>query len=270
MALIDCPECATEVSSAAPSCPKCGFPIASSLKKQGQAEDAPVLRDGGPVLRGMLGDDASPDFPVASELGKQAEPQATPEARATESRQVSFLLAVGIFWLPLIFAWFTLRRGYSTKARAISFGWPGIVAIFALSKPDDGQPPGESLGDSWKVVKTATPEPEPEPPPEPKWYEGGTLHKAKVSQWVSATERNRVATCADFAATFIMNKSSTSLQRAYDAGVEFDGHDGGMKYAAGALCVCLNEATTDLPKKAQWQTISDMAAMCVVLMDAQL
>ena len=33
MALINCPECNTQVSSAAASCPKCGFPIAQEVKR---------------------------------------------------------------------------------------------------------------------------------------------------------------------------------------------------------------------------------------------
>jgi hypothetical protein len=33
MALINCPECSTQVSSAAPSCPKCGFPVAVGAAK---------------------------------------------------------------------------------------------------------------------------------------------------------------------------------------------------------------------------------------------
>ncbi len=36
MALIVCPECSQQVSSAAATCPRCGFPIASHLKEQEQ------------------------------------------------------------------------------------------------------------------------------------------------------------------------------------------------------------------------------------------
>ena len=46
-------------------------------------------------------------------------------------RQVSMLLGIGIFLFPIIFAWFTLRQGYSTVSRAISMVWM-IVYIFAL------------------------------------------------------------------------------------------------------------------------------------------
>jgi len=34
-----------------------------------------------------------------------------------------------------------------------------------------------------------------------RWYEGGTLHKAKISEWKVATEENKLATCADYMAT---------------------------------------------------------------------
>jgi uncharacterized membrane protein YvbJ len=33
MALISCPECGSEVSDKAPSCPKCGVPLASAPKE---------------------------------------------------------------------------------------------------------------------------------------------------------------------------------------------------------------------------------------------
>jgi hypothetical protein len=50
-------------------------------------------------------------------------------------RRVGFLLGFGIFLLPFIFAWFTLRRGYSTLARVLSFGWMGFLIIVAIVAP---------------------------------------------------------------------------------------------------------------------------------------
>lgn len=32
------------------------------------------------------------------------------------------------------------------------------------------------------------------------WYEGGTLHKARIRDWMRADYRNKLATCADFVA----------------------------------------------------------------------
>ncbi|WP_407074381.1 DUF4236 domain-containing protein [Psychrobacter sp. CAL346-MNA-CIBAN-0220] len=46
-------------------------------------------------------------------------------------KQVSIMLGIGIFLLPIIFSWFTLRQGYSTVNRAISMVWM-IIFIFAM------------------------------------------------------------------------------------------------------------------------------------------
>ena len=48
------------------------------------------------------------------------------------TRKVGLALGLGIFLLPFVFAWFTLRQGYSTRARVISFGWM-ILFIFAMA-----------------------------------------------------------------------------------------------------------------------------------------
>lgn len=44
-------------------------------------------------------------------------------------RQVGLLLGLGIFILPFIFAWLTLRQGYSTPARVISMIWMVFIII---------------------------------------------------------------------------------------------------------------------------------------------
>lgn len=38
-------------------------------------------------------------------------------------RKVSLLLGIGIFFMPYIFTWFTLREGHSTFSRIVSFVW---------------------------------------------------------------------------------------------------------------------------------------------------
>lgn len=45
------------------------------------------------------------------------------------SRAVGLPLAVGIGLLPWLFSWYTLRAGYSTRARAVSFVWLFIVLV---------------------------------------------------------------------------------------------------------------------------------------------
>ena len=43
------------------------------------------------------------------------------------------------------------------------------------------------------------------------WYEGGTLHKAKIYKWNNATEKDKLATCADFMAKVDNTVSMTEL-----------------------------------------------------------
>lgn len=55
-----------------------------------------------------------------------------PNIKPTQSgneRPVSILLGIGIFLIPIIFAWFTLRKGHTTRARIITFIW----LIFTLA-----------------------------------------------------------------------------------------------------------------------------------------
>lgn len=40
-----------------------------------------------------------------------------------------------------------------------------------------------------------------------KWYEGGTLHKSKITEWKNSTERNKLATCGDFCAKLYENNT---------------------------------------------------------------
>ncbi|MGA6135863.1 DUF4236 domain-containing protein [Acinetobacter dispersus] len=49
-------------------------------------------------------------------------------------RKVSILLGIGIFIMPYVFAWFTLREGYSKPARIISFGWLLFLFFFGMQK----------------------------------------------------------------------------------------------------------------------------------------
>lgn len=51
-------------------------------------------------------------------------------------KEVSNPLKFGILILPLIFSWFTLKKGYSTKARVISFVWMSLILIVGATGDD--------------------------------------------------------------------------------------------------------------------------------------
>lgn len=92
MALIECYECSKQISDAAAACPSCGAPV----KKK--------------VSEGY----------VPPKLNKPVVPQ----------QRVGLLLAIGIFFLPFIFGWVLLQRGYSNTARGMAFGW--LILWFVL------------------------------------------------------------------------------------------------------------------------------------------
>ncbi len=47
-------------------------------------------------------------------------------------REVGFLLGLGIFFYPMIFSWFTLRKGYSDRAKKVAFGWLFSLMVFTI------------------------------------------------------------------------------------------------------------------------------------------
>jgi hypothetical protein len=49
-----------------------------------------------------------------------------------EKRNVSGRLGLGIFFLPHIFSWFTLRQGYSITTRIVAFCWLGGLVILSI------------------------------------------------------------------------------------------------------------------------------------------
>lgn len=52
-----------------------------------------------------------------------------PNVSTETSRSVGFALGAGIFLIPLVFAWFTLRNGYSRAAKVVSFSWLAVSLI---------------------------------------------------------------------------------------------------------------------------------------------
>lgn len=59
----------------------------------------------------------------------------------TEKRSVGAVLGICIFLMPLIFSWFTLRKGHSNKAKILSFlwlfAWLFACVVLAISSQND-------------------------------------------------------------------------------------------------------------------------------------
>ncbi len=87
-------------------------------------------------------------------------------------------------------------------------------------------------------------------PSHQKWYQGGSLHKATVTEWRDATYRNRLATCADFV-------TGTLLSSGYDERkIDIENQ---VRPAATGLEACISEAASGVGPT---ESVSFLAAMC--------
>jgi hypothetical protein len=87
-----------------------------------------------------------------------------------------------------------------------------------------------------------------------EWYENGTLHRANIQQWNSASYANKVATSADMA----ISHSKVSGK------VRNSGNMSTLRPYAFELLTCINE--TSAGKGYETMKISEIAAMCIILM----
>ena len=82
-----------------------------------------------------------------------------------------------------------------------------------------------------------------------EWYQGGTLHRATLSDWRSASYSNRLATAADMAAATSKGRLRSMAE---------------LKKFAKALEICITEVAK--ARKLGSLKVSEIAASCVVLM----
>jgi hypothetical protein len=81
-----------------------------------------------------------------------------------------------------------------------------------------------------------------------EWYEGGTLHRAKIREWKNSDASNKLATCADYAAK-VDNTVGMIV----------------LKNRATELMKCIDEATRDFDSTDDMK-VSEVAALCVIML----
>ncbi len=79
---------------------------------------------------------------------------AAPAKAPAPPKRVGFWFGAGLVVLPYVFAWFTLRRGYSPLVRSLAFGWLAVIVVGAIApKPDPVQQEkaaAEAHLDAWR------------------------------------------------------------------------------------------------------------------------
>ena len=91
-----------------------------------------------------------------------------------------------------------------------------------------------------------------------QWYQGGTLHASNIAEWKTATQENKLATCADIIANLWRNgKLNFTVKNIPDD----------FKPYAQELVNFIDTSTQDLSMgDAKNQTVSGLSAMGVIFM----
>jgi hypothetical protein len=84
--------------------------------------------------------------------------------------------------------------------------------------------------------------------PKDEWYAGGTLHKSSLQTWNSSTEKNKLATCADFVANV----------------KDYEGDFTQMKADATEVMNCIEEPAKEPDLSSQ--KANEVAASCIILL----
>lgn len=98
--------------------------------------------------------DTAASCPYCGAPTKKIIDNASPENK--KSRPVGILLIIGIVFVPIIFVWFLLRKGYSTKARAIGFGYFVLSIVWWNRTLPDTEPTSSSYESSQSAKERQT------------------------------------------------------------------------------------------------------------------
>ena len=147
--------------------------------------------------------------------------------------------------------------GKPKRSRKSPVGWwwiaGGLITLSLLSRiiPSESDP-AKSIRTTNDTPAVAT---RPAPPKKDP-YSGGTLHRELMFEWVFASEQERVATAAGFAAPLFKNRGRNKAGQP----------TGDLKYYTHLLVACISEhADADI---VNYTRISHVAARCIALMNA--
>lgn len=96
--------------------------------------------------------DSAPVCPKCGRPKDEEKPVTVETSPEVEKRSIGALLGIGILFFPILFSWFTLRKGYSSTPKLIAFSWLIIMTVLT-TMPDDDQQYDTSVSNSNTKVK---------------------------------------------------------------------------------------------------------------------
>lgn len=110
--------------------------------------------------------DAAPTCPQCGRPMSTATPAAAVAApKEQPTNKIGIGLGLGIIFFPIIFAWFTLRKGHGVGTRVAAFGWLAIVMMVWASNRGEQSLPAAGASASMQHASAALAEPSEAPPP---------------------------------------------------------------------------------------------------------
>lgn len=134
------------------------------------------------------------------------------EKKTLKSR---LLLALGVFVLPYIFTWFTLKKGYSNLYRIISFLWLALsIAAFLTSTPNSSPTNPQSSNQVAQQVNSEQQAPANDQPrkesnnaqTQVQWYAIDGLQNKGALDWQVAPYQQKLGSAANMYASLYQNK----------------------------------------------------------------
>ncbi len=130
------------------------------------------------------------------------------------------------------------------QSNTSKFVFSGVSIILLVIASLFYSPEKLSTGkDSSKLESTRT---------ERLWYAGGTLHSSTTVDWRLATYENKLATCADWAATIIKSK-----------GLSYNDDLAAMKRDATEILACIDEVAKESTLNLK---LTEVVSSCAILM----
>ncbi|MFK4706050.1 hypothetical protein ABIC83_002889 [Roseateles asaccharophilus] len=134
------------------------------------------------------------------------------DMEAQAARKVSLPLGVGIFFLPYVFAWLLLNKGYSNRARIVAFGWATVLVFFTFLKPSTSTTPTSPTSGapaSVSVAQQAVAAPASAPEVDPAAERA--KNKATMAEIQQRLEKNREKLKGYYANSSAIEKSTNDL-----------------------------------------------------------
>lgn len=92
-----------------------------------------------------------------------------------------------------------------------------------------------------------------------QWYQGGTLHRASIAEWMAASYENRLATAADFVVSISKKENPQILS---GAGSVFLTK---LKLHASELEKCISQVGAE-PKASRGMSVAEVGSLCYITM----